>query len=96
MIHIMYKHYNKNTLFIVTDKPDEIKDVIDNMTRHGATSIDVTGTYEGTKRTMIYSVISTDELRDVMQHIKAADEKAFINVIKTEQLAGRFYMPRND
>ena len=96
MIHTMYKHYNKNTLFIVTNKPEEITAVIDSMTKHGATKMDVVGTYEGTKRTMIYSVISADELKEVLKHIRVADEKAFINVIKTDQISGRFHMRPND
>ena len=96
MIRNTYKHYNKNTMFIVTDHPDEVTEIIDEMTRHGATSMDVTGTYEDTKRTMIYSVISADELKDVVHHIRMADPKAFINVIKTDQLAGRFHMRPND
>ena len=83
-------------MFIVTDHPDEVTEIIDEMTRHGATSMDVTGTYEDTKRTMIYSVISADELKDVVHHIRMADPKAFINVIKTDQLAGRFHMRPND
>lgn len=96
MIHLTYKHYNKNTLFIVTDKPEAVTAVIDTMTRHGATSMDVKGTYEDKHRTMIYSVISSDELKPVLEKIRETDEKAFINVIKTDQLSGRFFMRPND
>ena len=96
IIHMCYKRYSKNTLFIVTDKPAEVTSVIDVLTRHGATSIDVTGTFEDAKRTMIYSVVGSEELPVLMTEIRKVDEKAFVNVIKTEELSGRFVMRPND
>jgi uncharacterized membrane-anchored protein YitT (DUF2179 family) len=57
----------------------------------------VFGTYKQKKeRTMLYSVISTPELKKVLEDLKAVDPRAFINVIRTDQVSGRFYMKPND
>jgi uncharacterized membrane-anchored protein YitT (DUF2179 family) len=45
---------------------------------------------------MLYSVVGSDEIRKVVTKIKEVDEKAFINIMKTEQITGRFYKRPND
>ena len=45
---------------------------------------------------MVYSVISTEEVDNVVRNIKLIDEKAFINVLKTDFLNGKFYNRPND
>ncbi|MBR6380388.1 MAG: YitT family protein [Lachnospiraceae bacterium] len=96
VIKAMYKHYQKHTLFVVTDKPAQIAALINRETMHGSTEIDVKGTYQGTPRQMIYSVIDTDELKHVVRQIREADPEAFVNVVKTDSLAGKFHMRPKD
>ena len=96
VIHLLHKRYQKNTLFIVTDKPDEVTQVINRLSFHGATQIEVVGSYRHTPRTMVYTVISSEERKAVLKGIRQIDEKAFINVMKTDQLSGRFFMRPND
>lgn len=96
IINTLYKRYKKNTLFIVTDHPQEIADIIYSETRHGATMLDVTGTYQDTPKKMLYSVISTEELNRVLNEISGIDENAFINVMRTEQVEGHFHMQPKD
>ena len=45
---------------------------------------------------MLYSVVGSDEIRKVVSEIREVDEQAFINVMKTEQVTGRFYKRPND
>ena len=45
---------------------------------------------------MIYSVINTDARRELIPLIHSVDPHAFINVVKTEELAGRFHDIPND
>ena len=96
MIQYVYRRYKKNTLFIITNKPEEVAETISRMTKHGATRIDATGMYDETKRSMIYSVIDSDELRDLIKEIKKTDPDAFINSVKTDHLSGRYFMRPND
>lgn len=93
MLHLRYK---KHTLFIVTDKPQEVYQVIYEHTNHGATFFNGVGGYEREGRTMIYSVVSSDEVKRVVHAIRKVDERAFINTVKTDQLDGRFYQRPND
>ena len=61
------------------------------MTQDDATLIEGTGCYEGTERHILYSVIGREQVDAVINAIRKIDEKAFINVINTEQVNGRFY-----
>ena len=96
MIQYVYRRYKKNTLFIITNKPEEVAETISRMTKHGATRIDATGMHDEKKRSMIYSVIDSDELRDLIKEIKKTDPDAFINSVKTDHLSGRYFMRPND
>lgn len=96
IVQMLNQRYKKATLFIVSNQSDEIYEKIKNATHHGATLFHGTGLYNGEARTMVYSVISGDQVKKVTKKIRALDEKAFINVIKTDQVAGRFYRPPND
>lgn len=92
VVHMFYKRYKKNTLFIITDYPDEVAGIIYRLARHGATRIQAAGTYSNRERFVIYSVVGNDEIKKIISEIQRVDENAFINVLKTEQLDGNFYI----
>lgn len=96
MIQIMYKRYQKHTLFIITEYPDTIYEKIKAITNHDATLFKGIGCYKGVERQMLYSVVSSEEVNKVMSAIMKTDPKAFVNVVKTEQLGGWFYNRPND
>ena len=92
----LYTGYQQRTLFIITDMPDEIYALIRDTTHHGATSFTGTGHYKKNERTMLYSVVSAKEVTSLINQIKKLDPNSFINVLRTEQLNGRFYIrPKN-
>jgi uncharacterized membrane-anchored protein YitT (DUF2179 family) len=70
--------------------------IIRNQTNHGVTTFHGFGNYEKADRTMLYSVVSANEVAPLVKAIKNIDGNAFINVLKTEQLNGRFYMQPKD
>ncbi len=96
IIHMLNKRYKKDTLFIVTDHPDEVVAGLNRCAHHGATEIKVIGSYHETPRTMIYSVISAAELKSVLKMLDETDPQSFVNVLRTERVTGRFYMKPND
>lgn len=96
MLHVCYKRYRQNTLLIVTDHPREVIEIINNCTHHGSTTVPAFGSYEDKERTMVYSVVGGDDVKKVISMIKAFDNEAFINVIKTDSIAGKFYQKPND
>lgn len=96
VLSTLYKRYQRKTLFIVTDHADEVYKEISAITNHGATIMKGEGPYEHKERKVIYSVVSSEESKKVVKAIKSVDEKAFINIIKTELLSGRFYTRPNE
>ena len=96
IIQMLYKRYQKETLFIISDKADEIYRLIKDTTNHDATLFHGIGCYEAKEKEMIYSVINTDARRQLIPLIHSVDPLAFINVVKTEELAGRFHDIPND
>ena len=96
MLHMMYKKYQQNTLFIVTNKAKEVCEGISQISHHGATIIEGEGSYDGHERTLVYSVVSSAESEKVLRKVREIDEKAFVNVMKTEQIAGSFYQKPNE
>ena len=93
VIQLLFKRYQKDTLFIITEVPDAVYGRIRQITHHDATRIDATGCFEGAPRQILYSVVGREQVSRVIDAIKKVDPKAFINVINTEQLNGRFYKP---
>ncbi len=96
VLHILYKKYQKKTLFIVTNRPKEVCQIITETTHHGATILDGEGFYEGKERSVVYSVVSSAECKTVIRSVKDVDEQAFINAVRTEELTGRFYQKPAD
>lgn len=96
VLHVLYKRYQKETFFIVTKKAEKICDAIFAVSNHGATILEGKGSYEHCERNVVYSVVSREEVKKVLQAVKAVDEEAFINEVKTEGLSGRFYQKPTD
>jgi uncharacterized membrane-anchored protein YitT (DUF2179 family) len=92
----MYQGYQQKTLLIITGKSREVYELIRDRTHHDATSFTGIGHYRMTERVMLYSVVSAGEVNGLVTEIKKIDPGAFINVLKTEQLNGRFYQRPKD
>ena len=96
VLHTLYKKYQQQTLFIVTNHPRAVCDAISQVSHHGATILQGEGSYELEERNMVYSVVSSAESKHVIKAVRDVDEHAFINAIKTSQLSGRFYQKPED
>ena len=81
---------------ILNIKPQEVCDAISKISHHGATIIEGEGSFEHCERNVVYSVVSGAESGRVISVIKEADPEAFVNVLKTERVLGRFYQPPAD
>ena len=90
------KKYQQETLLAVTNKAEEVYEAIFATTNHGATIIEGQGAYEDRERKIVYSVVSSAESKKVIQAIKQADPHTFINIMKTEQVSGKFYQKPNE
>lgn len=85
------------TLFIVTRREtaqavwQQIRD-----THHSATLFQGTGLYDGEERVMLYSVVGGNQVRALIHRVRQTDPHAFVNVMRTDQVAGRFYRAPRD
>jgi uncharacterized membrane-anchored protein YitT (DUF2179 family) len=96
VLHLLYKNYQQQTLFIITNEAAAVCEAISTISHHGATIMKGEGSYEGHERSVVYSVVANFECQQVISAIKEVDEKAFINAIKTEKIQGRFYHKPKD
>lgn len=96
VLHSLYKRYQKQTLLIITTKPDEIYEQIRKNTNHDATLFKGIGCYRKHECNMLYSVVGRDEIKTITKKIRQIDPNAFINTMNTQQLTGRFYQKPND
>ena len=87
----LFKRYNQLTLIVITDMPESVYDKISILTHHDATLFRGEGFFRETTKHMIYSVIGADQAPMLIREIHEVDPHAFINVLKTERLAGHFY-----
>ena len=95
-IHLLYRNYAQVTLFIISNKVDEISEMIHAITQHGATIIRGEGSYKNDERKMIYSVINESSEKAIVSNILAIDPKAFVNCVRTKEIRGHFnQMPKD-
>ena len=95
-LHTLYRDFQRQTLFVVTDKAEEIAKMIFDETHHGASIMHAEGSHEHKDHQVLYSVIATDSARHVIKRIRDIDAHAFVNSIRTTELSGRFYMKPKD
>ena len=96
VLHVLYKRYQKQTLIIVTKRPEDVYEAIAEITNHDATLIKGEGCYSKQECDVLYSVVGRDEVNKVVNTVRKTDPQAFVNMIRTENLAGRFYQRPND
>ena len=95
-LHTLFRRYQHRTLWIVTGMPEEIYAIIRDTTHHGATLFQGTGLFRNEPRSMIYTVLSGDDIRRVVRDVRKTDPHAFINAQRTDSLTGRFYRKPQD
>ena len=95
-LHALYRSYQKQTLFVVTKKAQEVCDAIHDTCHHGATISVAEGSHSHEPYRMVYSVISGADVKPTLQAVKEADPDAFVNSIHSTEVRGHFYMKPKD
>ncbi|MDR2537506.1 MAG: YitT family protein [Treponema sp.] len=95
-LNTLYHGYQQKTLLIITNQADAVYKLIRDETHHDATAFTGIGQYKKTERTLLYSVVSADDVPHLVSEIRRVDPASFINILKTEHLTGRFYKPPKD
>ena len=92
VLNVIYKKYAKKTLFIVTEKAEEIADDIRATTNHSSTIVTGEGGFSKKPTKIVYMIIGADEQSFVRKRIRAIDRNAFINVMDSSLVTGNFYI----
>lgn len=78
----------RKTLFIITDKKDEVSKAIMYNLNRGVTIIDAKGAYTKNDKNILYCVVSLRQVPRVKEYIKNIDSNAFISIIDTSEVQG--------
>ncbi len=95
-LHVLYRSYQKQTLFVVTKNAQPVCDAIHVACHHGATISDAIGSHSHEAYKMVYSVISGADVKTALQAVKEVDPDAFVNSIHSSEIRGNFYMRPKD
>lgn len=91
MVNALHTRHKKVTLNIMTTKADEIDQKLLKLTHHGVTRFEGVGCYLKEDVSMLYTVVSSEQVNDILDLIHQIDEHAFVNAIKTHTIQGRFH-----
>lgn len=78
----------KKSIFIVSDKHDEITNTIINQLHRGVTLFDGEGAFTHTSKHILYCIVGTREVAKLKLLIKKIDPLAFITITQTSQVIG--------
>ena len=92
VLNMLYRRYQKVTMLIITERPDDLYDAVRSLTNHDATKFEGTGCYSRAGKTLLYTVVSADECGALTQEIRRRDPKAFVNILQSKGILGRFFV----
>lgn len=86
-IHTIHQNL---TLYIVTNKEDEMIEAIHKQLYRGITVLEGRGAYTKNDKSVLMIVLSSYELYEALAVIKMVDDHAFTNVVRSEMVQGHF------
>lgn len=88
-------NYDK-TLFIVSDRFEDIRDKILYDLNRSGTFIEGEGMYNSINKTVIFTVVNRREMAILQDYIHRIDPKAFVTVIDANEILGEGFKSLND
>ncbi len=89
VVDIIHIRHVKLTCFIVTKRKDEMVAQL-NRLPHGVTVVNTEGGYSHEGNTMLMTVTTRYELAELRKTVIEVDPSAFVNVLETVEILGRF------
>lgn len=93
-ISTFHNRYKRITLQIFTKKPDEVVESYLDEFEHGITVLNGTGGYTGEPTSLCVAIVSSYQLHEAADAVRAADPDAIINVMKSENFVGKYVNPK--
>lgn len=89
-LNIAYKHFEARTIFVITTKPDEVSSKLIERSGHSSTIFDGIGSYTKNKKSLLYTVVTQPEVRQMVHIIRECDPEAFVNIVESDEVQGNF------
>ena len=80
--------------FIITDRPEEIADMILSEIQRGVTGLQARGMYSGREKTMLFCVVSKKEIVQLKERINEIDPGAFVIVSDAREVHGEGFIEK--
>lgn len=90
VIDEIYTNTQRQTLFIVTNHPDEVTKELHQHVFRGITRMPAIGTYSKVEKATLMMVAQRHEVREITRICKDADPSVWINILPTEDVEGTF------
>lgn len=84
-------HVDHISMLVITDKGKDVNTAINKTLQRGTTNWNAEGGYTKNEKTVLYCVIMKGELKEFKRLVKKADSKAFITIVSTQSVIGRFH-----
>lgn len=88
---VILNHVNRVSVLIITNKGEEVNQKINIGIHRGTTMWDANGGYTHEGKTVLFCVLVEGELPKLKKMVKSTDPKAFVTVISTQNVIGRFH-----
>lgn len=85
---IVFAGFNKRAVFIVSDKNEEIKDIILHDFERGVTGIKVIGEYSRNEKKMLLCVLPSNEYFKLRNIVESIDKNAFFFAVRASEVRG--------
>lgn len=90
-ISTFHQRYTRLTMQITTCKGEKIAEEYVKYYRHGMSIVSSKGAYSKKEMNILYTIVSSYEVSDIIIFLNEIDPSVIINVFKTERFHGRFY-----
>lgn len=86
----------QKSLFIITEKYNEVRDKIIHDINRGGTAIHASGMFHGDEKKMIFVNVTRREMAILEDYIRQVDPDAFLTVINAHEIIGKGFKSIND
>lgn len=81
------------TAFIITSRPEAIRDGVTEQLQHSVTLLEAEGGYTGEQRTVLMAVVRRRETRSLQEIVREADPYAFVVISPSHEVLGEGFKP---
>ncbi len=89
-VDFVYNFHEKVTMFVITTKEDQIRNVVLANPKRTYTKLDATLGYSQQDASVLLVVLNKEEVKAMVNEFKAVDPMCFIDIVATKEVVGNF------